>query len=118
VLRELQRTRHINPRDFRKARRYRPRRRPESRAESIRGMIGLWVGVAALTCFLTPQVMRIWRAVTTTPEQRGAIERSAYYPNCDAARAAGAAPIYSGEPGYREAMDGDSDGIACEPRPY
>lgn len=34
---------------------------------------------------------------------------------CDDARAAGTAPIYRGEPGYREGMDGDSDGIACEP---
>ena len=34
---------------------------------------------------------------------------------CDDARAAGTAPIYSGEPGYRENMDGDGDGIACEP---
>lgn len=39
----------------------------------------------------------------------------AYYPGCDAARAAGVAPIYADEPGYREAMDGDGDGIACEP---
>jgi hypothetical protein len=31
------------------------------------------------------------------------------------ARAAGAAPIYRGQPGYREEMDGDGDGIACEP---
>ena len=38
-----------------------------------------------------------------------------YWPGCDAARAAGTAPIYRGEPGYREGMDGDSDGIACEP---
>ena len=38
-----------------------------------------------------------------------------YYPGCDAARAAGAAPIYRGQPGYREEMDGDGDGIACEP---
>jgi len=34
---------------------------------------------------------------------------------CDQARAAGTAPIYRGEPGYREEMDGDGDGIACEP---
>lgn len=34
---------------------------------------------------------------------------------CDDARAAGTAPIYRGEPGYREGMDGDNDGIACEP---
>lgn len=39
----------------------------------------------------------------------------AYYSGCDAARAAGVAPIYSGEPGYRPEMDGDSDGVACEP---
>jgi hypothetical protein len=34
---------------------------------------------------------------------------------CNAARAAGTAPIYRGEPGYRSDMDGDGDGIACEP---
>jgi hypothetical protein len=39
----------------------------------------------------------------------------AYYPNCDAARTAGVAPIYASEPGYRPEMDGDDDGIACEP---
>ena len=42
-------------------------------------------------------------------------ERSVYYPNCDAARAAGVAPIHAGEPGYRAALDRDGDGIACEP---
>jgi hypothetical protein len=42
-------------------------------------------------------------------------EASTYYPNCKAAWAAGAAPIYRGQPGYRDAMDGDDDGIACEP---
>jgi Excalibur calcium-binding domain/PASTA domain len=39
---------------------------------------------------------------------------AAYYANCAAARAAGAAPLYAGQPGYRPAMDGDSDGVACE----
>ncbi|WP_240325632.1 excalibur calcium-binding domain-containing protein [Sphingomonas mesophila] len=24
-------------------------------------------------------------------------------------------PIHRGEPGYRDKLDGDSDGIACEP---
>ena len=37
-----------------------------------------------------------------------------YYQNCDAARAAGAAPIQRGEPGYRSPLDRDNDGIACE----
>ena len=34
---------------------------------------------------------------------------------CKDARAAGTAPIYRGEPGFRDGMDGDRDGIACEP---
>ncbi len=38
-----------------------------------------------------------------------------YYRNCAAAWAAGAAPIYRGQPGYRPEMDGDGDGVACEP---
>lgn len=36
------------------------------------------------------------------------------YANCDAARAAGAAPLYRGEPGYAARLDRDNDGIACE----
>lgn len=43
-----------------------------------------------------------------------AAAQEVYYPNCDAARAAGAAPIYAGQPGYRGALDRDKDGIACE----
>jgi hypothetical protein len=38
-----------------------------------------------------------------------------YYADCDAARAAGQAPIHSGEPGYRAELDADGDGTACEP---
>ncbi|MET0908517.1 MAG: excalibur calcium-binding domain-containing protein, partial [Ilumatobacteraceae bacterium] len=38
----------------------------------------------------------------------------AYYANCAAVRAAGAAPLYSSQPGYRPALDGDGDGVACE----
>ncbi len=37
-----------------------------------------------------------------------------YYANCAAARAAGAAPLYRGEPGYRSGLDRDNDGVACE----
>lgn len=36
------------------------------------------------------------------------------YANCTAARAAGAAPIMRGEPGYASKLDRDNDGIACE----
>ncbi|MEU0188502.1 excalibur calcium-binding domain-containing protein [Streptomyces afghaniensis] len=37
-----------------------------------------------------------------------------YYANCDAVRAAGAAPIHRGEPGYASHLDRDDDGIACD----
>ena len=36
------------------------------------------------------------------------------YANCKAAKAAGAAPLYRGDPGYREDLDRDGDGTACE----
>ncbi|WP_306744405.1 excalibur calcium-binding domain-containing protein [Saccharothrix yanglingensis] len=39
---------------------------------------------------------------------------AAHYANCAAARAAGAAPLYAGQPGYRSALDRDGDGVACE----
>jgi len=41
-------------------------------------------------------------------------QESTYYPNCKAAKAAGAAPLYRGDPGYREDLDRDKDGVACE----
>ena len=36
------------------------------------------------------------------------------YADCDAVRAAGAAPIRRGEPGWNDAFDGDGDGLGCE----
>jgi hypothetical protein len=38
-----------------------------------------------------------------------------YFSGCREVRAAGLAPLYRGQPGYRPEMDGDDDGIACEP---
>ncbi|RZI67284.1 MAG: excalibur calcium-binding domain-containing protein [Pseudomonas sp.] len=38
----------------------------------------------------------------------------AYYANCAAVRAAGAAPIRRGQRGYRPGLDRDGDGIGCE----
>jgi hypothetical protein len=39
---------------------------------------------------------------------------AAAYPNCTAARAAGAAPVRRGDPGYAPHLDRDGDGIGCE----
>ncbi|WP_241829781.1 excalibur calcium-binding domain-containing protein [Parafrankia colletiae] len=38
---------------------------------------------------------------------------SAYYRSCGEARAAGAAPLAAGQPGYRAGLDPDGDGVAC-----
>ncbi|GHF48911.1 excalibur calcium-binding domain-containing protein [Streptomyces sp. NRRL_ISP-5395] len=44
----------------------------------------------------------------------GSGSTSAYYKNCDAVRAAGVAPIRSGQPGYGRHLDRDGDGVGCE----
>lgn len=51
-------------------------------------------------------------APVVTPEPAPA--PGAYYQNCSDAKAAGAAPLYRGSPGYRPGLDGDNDGVACE----
>ncbi|RVW01735.1 GmrSD restriction endonuclease domain-containing protein [Rhodococcus spongiicola] len=50
----------------------------------------------------------------TSPMGVSTLTGEVYYPNCTAARAAGAAPLRIGQPGYRLGMDGDGDGVACE----
>lgn len=48
------------------------------------------------------------------PADPAPADAAVYYANCAAARAAGAAPLRAGQPGYRGQMDGDRDGVACE----
>ena len=50
-------------------------------------------------------------AVASPPAQ----DRTVTYSGCNEVRAVGRAPLYAGQPGYSEKMDGDGDGIACEP---
>ena len=40
--------------------------------------------------------------------------KSASYANCAAVKAAAAAPLYRGQPGYSSKLDRDGDGVACE----
>ncbi|WP_179458876.1 excalibur calcium-binding domain-containing protein [Stenotrophomonas sp. JAI102] len=41
--------------------------------------------------------------------------RARAFANCAEARAAGAAPVRRGDPGYGPHLDRDNDGIGCEP---
>jgi hypothetical protein len=69
-------------------------------------MLGLVVGYAWSS--LPPALLQ-------SADQRARIEGSVTYSGCREARATGKAPLYAGQPGYRADMDGDGDGIACEP---
>ena len=48
------------------------------------------------------------------PRAQRAIGGSVSFPNCTAARAAGAAPVRAGQPGYGRHLDRDGDGVGCE----
>lgn len=79
------------------------RRLPSIKLLGLAAMAGVGVGFGASE--------RIgWLELTRSPEVF-----SEFYSNCTDARLSGAAPIRSGEPGYRPQLDRDGDGVACEP---
>jgi hypothetical protein len=53
-----------------------------------------------------------WRGSAAGFTSRG--REAAHYANCSAARAAGAAPVRVGDPGYSRKLDRDGDGVGCE----
>jgi len=65
-----------------------------------------------------PRPVPVRREYRRPAEPRGFVSSgrtgSAYYANCSAARAAGAAPVLRGEPGYSRKLDRDGDGVGCE----
>lgn len=50
----------------------------------------------------------------TESSSSGKSKDEVYYGSCKEAKAAGAAPMREGEPGYRIGLDRDRDGIACD----
>jgi hypothetical protein len=104
-----------------------PRLGPYYRAEQRRGdaafarkVLGAALVGGALVGALSVPAVR--QQVAAAPVEMGITRARAPQPGdrwagCNDARAAGTAPIYAGEPGYREGMDGDGDGVACEPYP-
>ena len=53
---------------------------------------------------------------TTKSKKKKSSESDVYFNNCSEARASGYSNIRRGEPGYRDRLDRDGDGIACETR--
>lgn len=62
----------------------------------VRGLVALALGVALSAAVGAPALAEV------------------QYASCAQARAAGAAPMRVGEPGYRLGLDRDRDGVACE----
>ena len=54
------------------------------------------------------------QAAKPAPAPAAPAPAAVYYKNCTAVRAAGAAPIYAGTPGYAKHLDADGDGIGCD----
>jgi hypothetical protein len=62
-----------------------------------------------------PSSVSVWRPGSSGPSTSVSVWRGGGpFRNCAAARAAGAAPLCRGQPGYGSHLDADGDGIACE----
>lgn len=75
-------------------------------------------------CHRAPAAAPAYRPQAAAPTQfapaRSTLNRAAPaprrpYANCTEARAAGAAPVHRGDPGYGPHLDRDNDGVGCEP---
>ncbi len=94
-----------------------------SRIVSVKAEYGLWVTqaehdaiarVLAEDCAEAPVAVAPVPAPLAPPLPTPVDGPAEYFADCAAARAAGAAPLYAGSPGYRPELDGDRDGVACE----
>jgi hypothetical protein len=80
-------------------------------------VVGASIAIFCAVCF-GDYVPAAFRAAVLASRNLGrdhAPPAGAFYSGCNDARAAGVAPLYADEPGYRPEMDGDGDGTACEP---
>ncbi len=70
--------------------------------------------VERLPAFPPPAPIQPIAPLPVAPPAGGGGGAPVYFENCDAARAAGAAPVRRGDPGYRAGLDRDDDGVGCE----
>ena len=89
-----------------------------ARQVAVKTDYGLWVTRAERNAAATVLAGCPHEPLPGTPPDAGARTAPAptgtVYADCDAVRAAGAAPIRRGEPGWSDAFDGDGDGVGCE----
>src|SRR5829696_4024725 len=86
-----------------------------ARQVAVKVSYGLWMTQAERNAIATVLVGCPDEPLpTTAPAPAPGPARTAPFENCAAARAAGAAPVYRGQPGYGPHLDGNDDGVGCE----
>ena len=91
-----------------------------ARQVAVKAAYGLWVTTAerdAISRVLSgcpDQPVPTADAPTEAPAQAPSPDPAEPFADCAAARAAGAAPVHRGDPGYSADLDRDGDGTACE----
>jgi hypothetical protein len=75
--------------------------------------LGGCVVVWALWAYLSASLLPVFEVFGST-SSAAQVRSYGPYSTCAAARAAGAAPLRRGQPGYASHLDADGDGIACE----
>jgi hypothetical protein len=90
----------------------------------IRSLIVVAIGISLLTYGFDDADAKGRRSATTRAEATRstgssgtayrAMSSATSFRNCSEARAAGAAPVRSGAPGYSRKLDRDGDGVWCE----
>lgn len=74
---------------------------------------GSWIGNQLADLKDGTRVLFLISESAVQDPQQPAEEETVFYANCAAVKAAGAAPLHEGEPGYNYKLDRDKDGIAC-----
>ncbi len=88
-----------------------------ARQVAVKARYGLWMTRAerdAVAGVLEACPQEPLPAVPSAATAEAPTPAAPVFTDCAAVRAAGAAPIAAGEPGYSPAFDGDGDGVGCE----
>lgn len=85
------------------------------RAVTVLVMLGVVLGACGSDGSESPaETTPVSEAVSATTVAATPTTAAVIYNNCDEVKAAGAAPIHSGDPGFSTDLDRDGDGVACE----
>lgn len=86
----------------------------EAQVESIQHSIEPSSGGSTTATTVAPSQPTTTKAPSSPTTTEAPSGGSVSYKNCDAVRAAGAAPIHEGDPGWNRKFDRDGDGVGCE----